>query len=101
MLNKLQIHTNLSDPDGQLYKSLSNPELNRTLVTESQSRYVFPVSGRHYDVEKMAKYVEKKKRSREEFPLGEVATNQPIIQQERELEICEIVPDQLEAGLLY
>ena len=62
---------------------------------------MFPVSGKHYDAEKMAKYVEKKKRSREEFPLGEVTAGQAIIQQERELEICEIVPDQLEAGLLY
>ena len=62
---------------------------------------MFPVSGKHYDAEKMAKYVENKKRSRKEFPLGEVTTGQAIIQQERELEICEIVPDQLEAGLLY
>ena len=103
LLHFLQVHNNSSGP-GQLYKSLSDPELNRSVATESRSesaRYVFPVSGRHYDAQKMAKYVEKKKRSREEFPLGEVAAGQAIIQQERELEICEIVPDQLEAGLLY
>ena len=96
----LKVHNNPSEP-GQLYKSLSNPELNRAIRTESQSRYVFPVVGRQYDVEKMEKYLEKKKRSREEFPLGEVTVSKPIIQQERELEICEIVPDQLDAGLLY
>ena len=103
LLHFLRAHNNPTECPGELYKSLSNPELNRPVlpVSESQSRYVFPVSGLHYDVEKMSKYVEKKKRSREEFPLGEVAASQPIIQQERELEICEIVPDQLQAGLLY
>ena len=53
----LKVHNNPSEP-GQLYKSLSNPELNRAVRTESQSRYVFPVAGRQYDVEKMEKYLE-------------------------------------------
>ena len=102
LLDFLRGHNHTTtDSQAQLYKSLSNPELERSVEPESQSRYVFPVSGRHYDVVKMEKYLEKKKRSREEFPLGEVAASQPSLQQERELETCEIVPDQLEAGLLY
>ena len=96
LLHFLQTYNN-SAGMGQLFKSLSDPELHRT-GSDGQSRYTFPLEGRHYDVDKMSKYVEKKKRSREEFPLGEISPTPtqpaPVVQQERELETCEIRPEQ-------
>ena len=94
--NNYYNYHNINTETYKLFKSLSDPELN--IAGSEQSRYVFPAEGRHYDVEKMSRYVEKKKRSREESPLAEISPpdtpDMTLRQQEREVETCEILPDQ-------